>query len=255
MMRTILLWSLAFIPFVASAQLISGVQVRPGRAAVDEPVQITVDFRLGDAPPGCGLRLTLGDGSVRHMRADQTNMPLSISYRYPRGGEFTILAEGALFVRGLRTALACDGMKTAVVSVVDVAAEREAAARKLESEARQRAERETAEREARLELERRERESALRQARLDEERALRAREAETKRREAEDKERELAARDAELRRRELDAKATEERLRALESELRREPRKTARRAPAKPAAPAGSASQGNSRPPGTLDAF
>jgi hypothetical protein len=256
MMRKVLLASLAFIPVMAWAQVISGVQVRPGRAAVDEPVEITVDFRVGDAPPGCGLKLTLGDGSVRHMRADQTNMPLSFSYRYPRGGEFTILAEGALFVRGLRTALACDGAKTAVVSVVDVAAEREAAARRLETEARQRAERETAEREARLELERRQREAAVRKARLeDEERALRAREAEAKRREAEDKERELAARDAELRRRELDAKATEERLRALEQELRREPRKTARRAPAKPAAPAGSASQGNSRPPGTLDAF
>jgi flagellar biosynthesis GTPase FlhF len=263
MRRGILFSSLAFLPLLASAQEISGVRVSPGRAAVDEPVQITIDFQVGDAPPGCGLKLNLGDGSVRHMRADQTNMPLGFSYRYPRGGEFTILAEGALFVRGLRTALACSGMKKAVVSVVDVAAEREAAARKLESEERQRSEREAAEREASLELERSRREAAAQKAQLEEQERVigareaeaRAREAEAKRRAADEKERELASRDAELRRREREAGAREARLRALEQEVRREARKTAPPAAAKPAAPGGSARHASRRPEGTLDAF
>jgi hypothetical protein len=270
MRRGFLFSSLAFLPLLASAQEISGVRVSPGRAAVDEPVQITIDFQVGDAPPGCGLKLNLGDGSVRHMRADQTNMPLGFSYRYPRGGEFTILAEGALFVRGLRTALACSGMKKAVVSVVDVAAEREAAARKLESEERQRSEREAAEREASLELERSQREAAAQKAQLEEQERVigageakagageaeaGAREAEAKRRAAEEKERELASRDAELRRREREAGAREARLRALEQEVRREARKTARPAAAKPAAPGGSARHASRRPEGTLDAF
>jgi flagellar biosynthesis GTPase FlhF len=263
MRRGILFSSLAFLPLLASAQEIAGVRVSPGRAAVDEPVQITIDFQVGDAPPGCGLKLNLGDGSVRHMRADQTNMPLGFSYRYPRGGEFTILAEGALFVRGLRTALACSGMKKAVVSVVDVAAEREAAARKLESEERQRSEREAAEREASLELERSRREAAAQKAQLEEQERVsgareaeaRAREAEAKRRAADEKERELASRDAELRRREREAGAREARLRALEQEVRREARKTAPPAAAKPAAPGGSARHASRRPEGTLDAF
>ncbi len=156
---------LAFAPLAGMAQQISDIRVQPANASVGEPVRITVYLETGDAPAGCGLRVTLGDGSSRQMRADLTNMPVTISYTYPSGGQFTIRAVGDTYVRGLRTALACHGDKSAAIRVVDVEAER----RRQEAErqaqlAREREQREAADREALRAQQRAEREAAEREA-------------------------------------------------------------------------------------------
>jgi hypothetical protein len=185
---------LLLVPTAAAAQEISKIHV-PQRAEAGVPVPIVIDFQVGVTPPGCGLKLMLGDGTVLQLRADATNMPLRIEHVYPGAGEFDIVARGAFYGRGMKTALACSGTRTAVVSVADTAAERR-------REEQERARKETAERQAKVELDRTQRDVAARRAQLEEqERALKARETEV-RRLAQEKEREIAERAADLRRRE-----------------------------------------------------
>ncbi len=244
---------LAFAPLAGMAQQISDIRVQPANASVGEPVRITVYLETGDAPAGCGLRVTLGDGSSRQMRADLTNMPVTISYTYPSGGQFTIRAVGDTYVRGLRTALACHGDKSAAIRVVDVEAER----RRQEAErqaqlAREREQREAADREAlraqqRAEREAAEREAAERKQQLEaQQRLQREREAEVRRLDAQ-LERELAERAETLRRKERETAAREKALQAREKAARRSARSSGH-APSKQASsgtPPGQASSGN----------
>jgi hypothetical protein len=258
-----LLLSMLFLaPLSGRAQQISSIVVQPANAAVGEPVSITVLLQETNAPAGCGLRVALGDGSFADLRADLTTMPIRLSHVYSRDGQFTVRAAGRTYVRGLKTALACDGATTAAVSVVDVAAERRRQEAEMQAQlARQRAQREAAEREARLAQERVQREAAQRQQEIEAQaRAVREKEAEV-RRLAEQRERDLAERAETVRRLELEAAVRE---RALEE------RENAARQPARAAkrAPAGQASAGSSKPAqkpakpsaspsttGTLDAF
>jgi hypothetical protein len=208
------------------------------------------------------LRVALGDGSFRQLRADMIAMPVTLSYTYSRGGEFTIRAVGDVYVRGLRTALACGGARNAAISVVDVAAERRRQAAEMEAQlAREREQREAAEREALLAQQRAQREAAERMREVEaQERLLREREAEV-RRLAEQRERELAERAETLQWMELKAAAREKALQAREKAAR-QPARTAGHAPAGQASSgsSGNRSQKAAKPSGsalrgTLDAF
>ena len=262
----VILASLPTASFPAAAQQIAGVQVEPARPDVDQPVQVSIDLDVGTLPIGCGLKVDLGDGSVRELRADQTNMPITLTYRYPRPGQYVVSAVGSVYKRGLRTALACGGgVRRAVVEVTDLAAERarqvqieqaenakrEAAAREARL-AQERTQREAADREARAQSERLQREAAARRAKLDdEERAVRAREEEIQRHAAENA-RQLANREAEIRRREEEARIREEALAARERErsVKKEPPATVQRAPS----PGPSSASGASKPPAAAPA-
>jgi hypothetical protein len=277
-LRAVFLCLLGLSPLAGMAQQVSALLVQPADASVGEPVRIRVYLESADASAACGLRVALGDGSFRRLRADMMDMPVSFSHTYSRGGEFTIRAVGDVYKRGLWTALACDGAKDAAITVVDVAAERRRQA--AEMEAQQRAEREAAERKRELEAQERllrereaevreallaqqraEREAAERKRELEaQERSLREREAEV-RRLAEQRERELAERAETLLWMELQAAAREKALQAREKAAR-QPARTAGPAPSGQASSGSSgkrsqksAKPSGSAPRGTLDAF
>ncbi len=231
-MRCHCLLVLFLLPSVLYAQEIAGVSVEPKRSGIGETVRITVSFRDTENNVRCGLKLSMGDGQFREVRVSEKEVPLVVPYTYPRIGEFTVTVEGQGLLRGLNSAFACTGEpKTAVVSIVDLAAEREAARLKSELEER--------------------------------ERQVKVREEELRQRELDDRERALSKKEEDLRRREQEATEKRQALKAAEVERRRRqaksrdtnavvpPRESPAGRPVTPTSPATPAQKS----PSTLDAF
>ena len=156
----------------------TALRVDPGPAEVGAPVSVRVDVAVAIAsPPWCGLEVDLGDGRVVRLRADKDSVPLEVAHRYSQPGEYTVRAEGRLFVDGVGTAWACSGAaRTAHVSVVDTSAERERQrraaeeARAVQAQQRDQAQRAAVEAE---QAERARREAAALQARAERDRTQR----------------------------------------------------------------------------------
>ncbi|HEV8688707.1 MAG TPA: hypothetical protein VGQ91_00305 [Ideonella sp.] len=116
-----LLIALAFVlplalPHTLWAQQLVGFKAEKERVSIDEPVKLVLSFKQQRDLVWCGLRVDFGDGEARDVRVEQN--PLTLTKQYHRAGHFMPRAEGKTMLRGLMTALACDGHpQTASVQV------------------------------------------------------------------------------------------------------------------------------------------
>jgi hypothetical protein len=206
------------------AQTIKSVDFRSGKqldmGSISELV-IHFDQSAG-GNNWCGLYVRWGDGNERSLRIGDDQFktsPAIVPHTYTQAGNFRIEVEGRIMVRGLRSAVACDGRPAPVnVVVVDKQALADAAAQAQRQEAERRLRDQQAEAERmKAELTRQQAE----QTRLD----------------AERRQREFAEKELELKRRELQMR--EEMLNREEEIRRRQAAQVAAPAPApRPAAPA-----------------
>ncbi len=147
---------LSCLPHSAIAQELTGIQIEPSHANVGQPVAISLSFETNNNQESfnCGLRLTLGDGTVKEVRVSEKDMPLRVNHAYQATGVFSVTAEGKTMWRGIQTAFACGGVaRSAPVSVhAEGAAEKAVADEKATAEALAAAKRAAA---ARTEAERR----------------------------------------------------------------------------------------------------
>lgn len=131
------------------AQKIVSVTGANNNVALGEAVRLEIKLEKVTDSVNCGLMVDPGDGKTRNIRIGQQkgeqdlNYPLAITYDRP--GNYVIQVEGKTFIRGLNSAIACDGNpQRVVVQVRDPEedkrkAEQELAAKKaqLELEMRQ----------------------------------------------------------------------------------------------------------------------
>ncbi|MDP9912397.1 hypothetical protein J2W27_004523 [Variovorax boronicumulans] len=96
------------------AQVPYGLSVDHSKVQARQPVKVTVNFEA--ASRWCGLRIDLGDGDVRDILVD--SFPVTLSKQYNASGRYVLRAEGRFLLRGLTSALGCDGKaRTVTVSV------------------------------------------------------------------------------------------------------------------------------------------
>jgi hypothetical protein len=104
-------------PQLLLAQQFKDIAVEPAEAEVHQPVRIKVDFYAGEKV-WCGLRVDFGDNESREYRVDQ--VPFVVNKTYAAAGHYTVRAEGAMVVRGLRSAIPCVGTaRTVRLSVAE----------------------------------------------------------------------------------------------------------------------------------------
>ena len=105
---------LYFVPLgLACAQGIGAVSLDASPATANQPVKITI--RAEGGLTACGLEVTLGDGNVRSVRAEE--FPVTLEHTYAKSGDFNISVSGRFLARGLRSLPACPGQKTARITV------------------------------------------------------------------------------------------------------------------------------------------
>ncbi len=212
--------TLAALP--VGAQTIKSLDFRSGKqldmGSISELV-IQFDQSAGGTN-WCGLLVRWGDGQEQTLRIGDDQFktsPAIVPHTYTKAGNFRVDVEGRPMVRGLRSAVGCDGRPSPVdVVVVDKQAAAAAAAEAQRQEAERRL------REQQAEAERMKAEQARQQA-------------EQARIEADRRQREFAEKELELKRRELQMK--EEMLKREEEMRRRQAAPAAAPAP-RPAAPA-----------------
>ncbi|WBY00085.1 hypothetical protein PE066_11385 [Ramlibacter tataouinensis] len=79
---------------LASAQLISAIQVAPAAAKPGEAVTVTVQLDVMSGT-NCGVRMHWGDGSTTDHKINQAkDVPLVVQRSWPRAGSYTVKAEG-----------------------------------------------------------------------------------------------------------------------------------------------------------------
>jgi len=210
------------------AQTIKSVDFRSGKQLdMGSISELVIHFDQGAGGTNwCGLHVRWGDGNERSLRIGDDQFktsPAIVRHTYTQAGNFRIEVEGRTMVRGLRSAVACDGRPAPVnVVVVDKQALAEAAAQAQRQEAERRLRDQQAEAERmKAELTRQQAEQTRQQA-------------EQTRLEAERRQREFAEKELELKRRELQMK--EEMLNREEEMRRRQAASVV--APAPPARPA-----------------
>lgn len=102
----------------ASAQSIADLHLSRAEVKVSEEVVIGVDLRRAGSVIWCGLRIEVGDGSVRDLRVGlngEADLSVRLPVRYPRSGSYTVRVSGVPLIRGLRSAAPCEGGARAVV--------------------------------------------------------------------------------------------------------------------------------------------
>lgn len=220
------------------AQAIKSIDFRSGKQLEMGSIsEMVIHFEQGAGGSNwCGLQVRWGDGNERSLRIGDDQFktsPAIVPHTYTQAGNFRIEVEGRPMIRGLKSAMACDGRPAPFnVVVVDKQALAAAAAQAQRQEAERRL------RDQQAEAERMKAELARQQA-------------EQTRLETERRQREFAEKELELKRRELQMK---EEMLKREDELRRRqaapvaaPAPVARPAPApapaaapapRPAAPA-----------------
>ena len=103
---------LSSVVFVGGAigQELIGIKIEPAEATVGKPVQITVDLKASTVTNGaCGLVINFGDGTSQAIRVENNSLPVAITRTYSGVGAVSVVAEGKLYVRGLRSVLGCFG--------------------------------------------------------------------------------------------------------------------------------------------------
>lgn len=104
---------------VVLAQKIVSVSATNTNVALGEAVRVEIKLEKVTDVVNCGLLVDPGDGKKRNIRIGQQkgeqdlNYPLALTYDRP--GSYVIQVEGKTFIRGLNTAIACDGDPQRVV--------------------------------------------------------------------------------------------------------------------------------------------
>lgn len=104
---------------IALAQKIVSVTSANTNVALGEAVRLEIKLEKVSDTVNCGLLVDPGDGKNRNIRIGQQkgeqdlNYPLALTYDRP--GNYVIQIEGKTFIRGLNTAMACDGNPQRVV--------------------------------------------------------------------------------------------------------------------------------------------
>lgn len=106
-------------PTRAYADDIMGLEVSKPTPAPGEEVTIRVRLRpFTNSHYACGVRLSLGDGTVREVRGnDFPEGKVEIKHTYASAGRYSLMAEGKGMVRGLKSVLGCSGNSTTQVAV------------------------------------------------------------------------------------------------------------------------------------------
>lgn len=105
---------LIFLPAgLASAQGIGDISFESSPALANRAVKIIIRGEGAQSP--CGLEVTLGDGNVRNVRAEE--FPVTVEHTYADPGQFSISVTGKFLMRGLRSVPACQGQKIARLTV------------------------------------------------------------------------------------------------------------------------------------------
>lgn len=129
---------------LAIAQKIVSVTSANTNVALGEAVRVEIKLEKVADTVNCGLLVDPGDGKARNIRIGQQKGEADLNYAlalsYDRPGSYVIQVEGKTFIRGLNTAISCDGNpQRLVVQVRDPEedkrkAEQELAAKKAQLE-------------------------------------------------------------------------------------------------------------------------
>ena len=211
----------AIIALPVYSQNIKSIEFRSGKQLEMGVIsELVIAFeQANNSVNWCGLQVRWGDGQEQTLRIgdDQyKTSPALVPHTYTKAGNFRVDVEGRPMIRGLRSAVGCDG-RPVPVDVVVVDKQAQAEAQRLEAERRLK-----------------DQQAEIERQKLDAERQR----AEQARLEAEKRQREFAEKELELKRRELQMK---EEMLKREEEMRRRPASSAPAAAPRPAAPAPSA--------------
>ena len=104
---------------VIFAQKIVSVTSANTNVALGEAVRLEIKLEKVADSVNCGLVVDPGDGKTRNIRIGQQKGELDLNYplalTYDRPGNYVIQVEGKTFIRGLNSAIACDGNPQRVV--------------------------------------------------------------------------------------------------------------------------------------------
>jgi hypothetical protein len=93
---------------------------------MNSPTELSVEFKENKPQVWCGASIDWGDGVKQDIRLGDEGLktsPLTFSHTYTLSGTFNISVQGKTLVRGLATAIGCDGSPPITrVSVIDVEA-------------------------------------------------------------------------------------------------------------------------------------
>jgi hypothetical protein len=98
---------------LAIAQKIVSVTSANTNVALGEAVRVEIKLEKVTDSINCGLLVDPGDGKTRNIRIGQqkgeADLNYSLALSYDRPGSYVIQVEGKTFIRGLNTAISCDG--------------------------------------------------------------------------------------------------------------------------------------------------
>lgn len=98
---------------LAVAQKIVSVTSANPNVALGEAVRVEIKLEKVTDAVNCGLLVDPGDGKARNIRIGQqkgeADLNYSVALTYDRPGNYVIQVEGKTFIRGLNTAISCDG--------------------------------------------------------------------------------------------------------------------------------------------------
>jgi hypothetical protein len=98
---------------VAMAQKIVSVTSANTNVALGEAVRLEIKLEKVTDSVNCGLLVDPGDGKTRNVRIGQQKGDQDLNYAvaltYDRPGNYVVQVEGKTFIRGLNSALSCDG--------------------------------------------------------------------------------------------------------------------------------------------------
>jgi hypothetical protein len=98
---------------LAIAQKIVSVTSANTNVSLGEAVRVEVKLEKVTDSVNCGLLVDPGDGKVRNIRIGQqkgeADLNYSLALSYDRPGSYVIQVEGKTFIRGLNTAISCEG--------------------------------------------------------------------------------------------------------------------------------------------------
>lgn len=200
---------------IAASQELSSLSLKANRIAMNSPSELSIEFKENKPQVWCGASIDWGDGVKQDIRIGDDGLktsPVKLSHSYSLSGTFNISVQGKTIIRGLGTAVSCDGSPPiARVTVIDVEAVK---AQQLQAAA---------------EAKKKEEQLAFDKAK----------------KETEDRQRQLAEKELDLKRRELEMK---EEMLKKEEELRKKSTSSPTNKPTTPAQSAPSTSQPSSRP-------
>jgi hypothetical protein len=186
-------WLVTVVSAGVHAQEIVHIRAEQAKLSPNTPIAIQVDFDLANLQNAyCGLEINFGDGNTQTIRAGMNgaqDFPLKLTHSYASPGKYVVKVEGKAVIRGLKSAVACQGSgRQLSLIIADEAAERakqEVARKEQELAAKQIELQQLADK-----IEREKNEQALK------EQKLREQESRIRRREQEQKERQVQQKDS-----------------------------------------------------------